>query len=202
VVTLVTAGQKALEVKWGKWNFDVKSGDAKSKFGVQTPVALAGTEGTQFTVSVDSATGETRIDLLSGKLRIVSLFAPQDSILMSGNHYLTIRANAKLDAPLPLPPRPDTRGDAGTPGDDTRLAGEGETKPQEVEVPAFEPVQLSQTNVSAATVEITLGADRLYESAQNASAGFVQLDPLVPQPVVYRPPQETKTTSKVIIEIR
>jgi ferric-dicitrate binding protein FerR (iron transport regulator) len=68
---------KATSLRWGEFDFEVKKPDSKGRFKVRTPVAVAAAEGTRFRVEVDTLTGNSRVRLDEGSLRIV----PEDPSL-------------------------------------------------------------------------------------------------------------------------
>lgn len=61
---------KSTSVRWGEFDFEVKKPDSKGRFKVRTSVAVAAAEGTRFRVEVDTVTGNSRVRLDEGSLRI------------------------------------------------------------------------------------------------------------------------------------
>lgn len=94
VIAAISPKEKKVQTNWGKFDFDVKKADSKSRFKVESPVAVAGTEGTTFTVEVDKGTGETTILLRKGLLRISGKGLSQGSFLLKPNHAVRLSRGA------------------------------------------------------------------------------------------------------------
>ena len=77
VMASLQSDGKASIARWGKFDFEVKKPDSKGRFKVRTPVAVAAAEGTRFRVEIDTLTGNSRVRLDEGSLRI----APEDPSL-------------------------------------------------------------------------------------------------------------------------
>lgn len=201
VVSSVESDNEGVEIRRGKIHTKVLHKGKESGFKITTPTAAACPEGTEFVVEVDSATGETEITLIEGRLRIVSLFAPQDSIVMRANHHVRIGQDKR--APNPEPLRDGATEDHGTanPTDDgSGLAEEDGATDQDADIPALD-IGNAQGSSGQTVVEMELGIDRLYESGQSASDGFVNGDGTTSTDDSYTEPQPTKDKSKVIIEV-
>lgn len=91
VIAAISPKEKKVQTNWGKFDFDVKKADSKSRFKVESPVAVAGTEGTTFTVEVEKSSGETTILLRKGLLRITGKGSSQDSFLLKPNHAVRLQ---------------------------------------------------------------------------------------------------------------
>lgn len=82
VLSVANKKEKKVNAHWGKFDFDVKKADSKSRFKVETPVAVAGTEGTKFSVTVEKESGKTEVNLHSGLLKIASLTGTHEPFLL------------------------------------------------------------------------------------------------------------------------
>lgn len=84
-LSAISPKEKKVSARWGKFDFDVTKADSKSRFKVETPVAIAGTEGTTFRVEVEKKSGQTTLSLTSGLLRVSRISNPQKSFLLKPN---------------------------------------------------------------------------------------------------------------------
>jgi hypothetical protein len=164
--------QKTSQALWGKFDFEVSEKDKKSNFKVVTPVAVAGAEGTKFSVTVNKLTGETMIVLFNGKLRITSLDERLGEMLLMPNQLININRGSSSLKAAPIP-------------ESYRHSGQG-----------------GQNTVPSQQQNAVPGAeDRLNLTGQSASGGFTQPTTEEQQNQIVLPPTEKKEKSKVIIEI-
>ena len=105
VLTEVKANGKKTFARWGQFDFEVKKEDSKGRFQVRTPVAVAGAEGTRFSIVVDEATGNSMIDLHEGILNIVPQASGVKPMQMNAGQRLEL-VEGKAPAMMPIPPKP------------------------------------------------------------------------------------------------
>lgn len=187
---------QATKAEWGKFDFKIKTKDVKSKFIVTTPVAVGGVEGTVFRVTVEKQSGETQFFLLTGRLKVADRDGIMKTILMP-DHFVKLNKSTTSLQPQPIPANIKSEIQAQQ---ESSVVPEQETQLKEASVPAKDKEEQSSEYQEEPQTEEE-AQNRLQQSGQNATGGFISQESGPAGEDIFIVPQETKKKSKVIIQI-